>query len=107
MGTFPNSSKFIKDISNTNSVCNTLAKKDGYSLTPSNRMDTITSLKKGKSPGKDSIYIEHFIYAHNKVAILLSMIINIMFIHGYISQAMMDTVHILILKYKKGNDGQG
>ena len=42
-------------------------------------------------------------YVHNKVAIILSMITNTMFIHGYIPQPLVDTVLIPIVRDKKGN----
>ena len=59
--------------------------------------------KKGKTAGKDSIYDEHYVYAHDRVSVLLSMGFNAVFIHGYIPDSLMDTMIIPIIKDKKGN----
>jgi hypothetical protein len=95
-----------EDTTSKSFVCNALADKDGYTFsrfTPSNVIDGICSLKKGKSAGRDNIYSEHFILAHDKAAILLSMLFNAMVVHGHMPQMMMDTVLIPIIKDKKGD----
>ena len=72
-------------------------------FTPSNIIDAMRSLKNGKSAGMDNVYAEHFKFAHDSVAVLLSLCFNAMFIHGYIPQGVMDTILVPIIKDKKGN----
>ena len=95
-----------KDTTSKSFVDECVQDKQSYYLnrfTPSEIIEGISSLKKGKSPGNDDIYSEHFIYAHDKLSFVLSMIFNAMVIHGYIPQSMMDTVLIPIIKDKKGS----
>ena len=63
----------------------------------------IDRLKSGKSAGTDSVQSEHFKYAHKKVAGLLSMLFNAMFIHNHLPPKFMETVIVPIIKDKKGN----
>ena len=65
-------------------------------------LDAIMSLKNGKSAGKDNIFAEHYKFSHDKCAVLLTMLFNMIMIHGYIPQALMDTIITPILKDKKG-----
>ena len=103
---FQNLLNSSSDISGKDFVDKSLSQKESYCFTrftPNDIIDAISSLKKGKSPGNDGIYGEHFIFAHDKVAFLLSMIFNSCIIHGHIPQSMMDTVLIPIIKDKKGS----
>ena len=72
-------------------------------FTPSEVIDGLKGLKKGKSPGLDSIYSEHFKYSHDKISILLCLLFNAMLIHGYIPSDAMDTIIVPIIKDKKGD----
>ena len=71
--------------------------------TPSEILDSIDKLKIGKSPGLDGLYAEHFKYASDKLSILMSMVINAMFAHGYLPCSIMETVIIPIIKDKRGD----
>ena len=46
---------------------------------------------------------EHFKFAHDKVAIILSLICNAMIAQGYIPQMVVDTIFVYIIKDKKGD----
>ena len=63
----------------------------------------IKKLKRGKTCGTDNLQGEHFIYASDKVCVLLSLLFNAMILHGYICQELMDTILTPIIKDKKGN----
>lgn len=60
-------------------------------------------LKKGKSPGLDGVSSEHFIYAHDKVAVLSCLLFNSMLAHGYLPANLMSTIVIPLIKDKKGD----
>ena len=62
-----------------------------------------TKLKNGKSPGFDKLQSEHYIFASNKLHVLLSMAFNCMIIHSYIPKALLDTVIVPLVKDKKEN----
>ena len=59
--------------------------------------DNICKLKSGKAPGSDSLYAEHFIFANDRLHVLLSLIFNSMLRHGYVPDALMNTVIIPII----------
>jgi len=95
-----------EDTSSKLFVLNVLGSKDRYDFerfTASDVIDAIGSLKNGKSAGMDKIYSEHFKLAHDKVAVMLSLIFNAMIIHGYIPEMVMDTILIPIVKDRKGD----
>jgi hypothetical protein len=98
------------DVKSKEFVLQALGEKSKYCFerfTVANVMESISSVKCGKSAGKDGIYAEHFKYASDRVAVLLSILINTMFIHGYMPQMIMDTIIIPIVKDKKGNVTDG
>ena len=49
------------------------------------------------------IYAEHFKLLHDKLYIILSMILNAMFAHGYMPDKLMQSVIIPIVKNTKGD----
>ena len=95
-----------KDASSKDAVLSALGQKDRYvfeRFSVNNVMDAVRLLKLGKSCGKDSIYAEHVKFAHDKVSVILSMLFNAMFIHGFVPKVLMDTLISPIVKDKKGN----
>ncbi len=65
-------------------------------------LNAIDKLKVGKSAGTDSLQGEHFIFADPKVACLLYMLFNVMFVHTYLPTKLMETIIVPIIKDKKG-----
>ena len=63
--------------------------------------DSIKGLKIGKSPGLDGLQAEHYKYADPALICMLSMVINCMVTHGYITEGAMETVIIPIVKDSK------
>ena len=64
--------------------------------------EVISKLKTNKSPGTDLVQSEHFIYAHDKISCLLSMLFNSMFMHNYLPSKLMETIIVPIIKDKRG-----
>ena len=60
-------------------------------------------LKLGKAAGPDKLYSEHFKYAGPTLATLLSLLITVIFVHGYMPYDMMCTTIIPLLKDKVGD----
>ena len=59
-------------------------------------------MKRNKSPGADSLTSEHFIYADEKVNVLLSLLFNCMTVHAFIPLKLMETIIVPIIKDCKG-----
>ena len=71
---------------------------DGYT---SNQPYAIDKLKIGKPGGSDSVRGANFKYGHSKVTSLLSMLLNVMFLHNYLPSTFMETSIVRIIKNKK------
>lgn len=65
--------------------------------------EAIKDLKSGKCSGMDTLYGEHFKYAHNKVNVLLALVFNCIVIHGFMPDNIMDTLLVPLVKDKRGN----
>lgn len=64
---------------------------------------TIQSMQRGKSPGHDSLSIEHLKYAGVHLPNVLSMFYNLCLCHGYLPEEMTKTVVVPIIKCKTGD----
>ena len=53
----------------------------------------IKELKNNKSPGADMLTSEHFLYASEKLHVLLSLLFNCVNIHGYLPTRLMEKYH--------------
>ena len=62
----------------------------------------ISKLKRNKSPGADMLCSEHFIYASDKLHIMLTMLFNSAIIHGHLPDRLMETIIVPIVKDSKG-----
>ena len=69
--------------------------------------DTISTLKKGKACGPDSICAEALKSAHHKVYVLLSLCFSLCMSHGYIPQSLIETTILPIIKNKAGDLSSG
>ena len=65
--------------------------------------DNIGNLKKGKAPGSDNLYAEHLIYAHSRLHVILSLLFNAMLVHGHVSDSLMETIIVPLIKNRTGN----
>jgi hypothetical protein len=74
-----------------------------YCFTLSEVTCAVNNLKKSTSPGKDCLSSEHFIYAHDHICNLLTILFNSMLSHNHIPGKFMDTVIVPLLKDKKGD----
>ena len=63
----------------------------------------LKALKLEKACGLDTLSTEHFLYASNKVAVLLALCFNTMLQHSYTPHSFTDTILVPIVKDKKGN----
>ena len=69
---------------------------------PDDVAKAIKELKRNKSPGADMLTSEHFLYASDKLHVLLSLLFNCVNIHGYLPTRLMETIIVPIVKDNKG-----
>ena len=69
---------------------------------PDDVANAIKELKRNKSPGADMLTSEHFLYASEKLHVLLSVLFNCVNIHGYLPSRLMETIIVPIVKDNKG-----
>ncbi|XP_013148875.1 PREDICTED: RNA-directed DNA polymerase from mobile element jockey-like [Papilio polytes] len=65
--------------------------------------ETIRQMKRGKSPGHDSLSIEHLQHAGSHLPRVLSMFINFCIAHSYLPDALMKTIVVPIIKNNSGD----
>ena len=68
-----------------------------------NILDALKSIKCGKSSGVDGISAEHFVFAHSRIHVLLSLLFSAFITHGYLSNMFMKTAIVPIIKNKTGD----
>ena len=73
------------------------------SFTPIDISNTFKSLKHGKACGVDGVSAEHFLYAHNVLHVLLSLLFTSVITHGYLLPDLMKTALVPIIKNKTGD----
>ena len=69
---------------------------------PDDVANATKELKRNKSPGADMLTSEHFLYASEKLHVLLSLLFNCVNIHGYLPSRLMETIIVPIVKDNKG-----
>ena len=72
-------------------------------ITPFNVLDALKNIKCSKSCGVDGISAEHFVFAHSRIHVLLSLLISAFITHGYLPDMFMKTAIVPIIKNKTGN----
>ena len=72
-------------------------------ITPFNILDALKSIKCGKSSGVDGISAEHFVFAHSRIHVLLSLLFSAFITHGYLPDMFMKTAIVPIIKNKTGD----
>ena len=66
-------------------------------------MDALKNIKCGKSSGIDGISAEHFVFAHSRIHVLLSLLFSAFITHGYLPGMFMKTAIVPIIKNKTGD----
>ena len=72
-------------------------------ITLFNILDALKSIKCGKSSGVDGISAEHFIFAHSRIHVLLSLLFSPFITYGYVPDMFMKTAIVPIIKNKTGD----
>ena len=73
------------------------------SFIPIDISNAFKSLKLGKACGVDGVSAEHFLYAHNVLHVLLSLLFTSFITHGYLPPDFMKTALVPIIKNKTGD----
>ena len=69
-------------------------------FTPIDISNAFKSSKLGKACGLDGVSAEHFLYAHNVLHVLLSLLFKYFITHGYLLPDFMKTAQVSIIKNK-------
>ena len=72
-------------------------------FTPIDISNAFKSSKLGKACGLDGVSAEHFLYAHNVLHVLLSLLFKCFITHGYLLPDFMKTAQVSIIKNKTGD----
>ena len=74
--------------------------KNSNTITFFNILDALKDIKFGKSSGIDSISAEHFVFAHSRIHVLLSLLFSAFVMHGYLPSMFIKTAIVPITKNK-------
>ena len=77
--------------------------KNSITITPFTILDALKNIKRGKSSGIDGISAEHFVFAHSRIHVLLSLLFSAFVMHGYLPSMFMKTAIVPIIKNKTGD----
>ena len=77
--------------------------KNSITITPFNILDALKNIKCGKSSGIDGISAEHFVFAHSRIHVLLSLLFSAFVMHGYLPSMFLKTAIVPIIKNKTGD----
>ena len=72
--------------------------KNSITITPFNILDALKNINCGKSSGIDGISAEHFVFAHSRIHVLLSLFFSAFVMHGYLPSMFMKTAIVIIIK---------
>ena len=74
-----------------------------YEIRPLDIVNALKSVNKGKACGVDDLAAEHFIYADERIHVILSILFNCFISHGYLLSEFMKTAIVPIIKNKTGD----
>ena len=78
--------------------------KNSITITPFDILDALKSIKCVKSSGIiDGISAEHFVFAHSRIHVLLSLLFSAFITHGYLPGMFMKTAIVPVIKNKTGD----
>ena len=72
-------------------------------IRPLDIVNALKSVNKGKACGVDGLAAEHFIYADERIHVILSILFNCFISHGYLPSEFMKTAIVPIIKNKTGD----
>ena len=61
-------------------------------ITPFNILDALKTTNGGRSSGVDGIFAEHFVFAHSRIHVLLSLLFYAFITHGYLPNRFMKPI---------------
>ena len=95
----------VKNLEHKTSVTNTLSsiKNEPIEIRPFDIVSALKSVNKGKARGVDGLAAEHFIYADERIHVILFMLFNCFISHGYLPSKLMKTAIVPIIKNKSGD----
>ena len=87
------------------SVTNTLSsiENESIEIRPFEIVNALKSVNKGKAFGVDGLVAEHYIYADERIHVIVSIIFNCFVSHGYLPSDFMKTAIVPIIKKKTGD----
>ena len=94
----------VKSLEHKTSITNTLSsiENESIEIRPLDIVNTLKSVNKGKTCGVDGLAAEHFIYADERIHVILSILFNRFISQGYLPPAFMKTAIVPIIKNKTG-----
>ena len=95
----------VKSLEHKTSVTNTLSsiEKDSIEVRPLDIVNALKSVNKGKACGVHGLAAEHFIYADERIHVILSILLNCFISHGYLPSEFMKSAIVPIIKNKTGD----
>ena len=94
-----------KSMEHKTSVTNTLSsiENESIEIRPFEIVNALKSINKGKAFGVDGLVAEHYIYADERIHVIVSIIFNCFVSHGYLPSDFMKTAIVPIIKKKTGD----
>ena len=95
----------VKSLEHKTSVTTTLSSIENKSIEirPLDIVNALKSVNKGKACGVDGLAAEHFIYADERIHVILSILFNCFISHRYLPSEFMKTAIVPIIKNKTGD----
>ena len=72
--------------------------KNSITITSFNVLDALKNIKCGKFSGIYGISAEHFVFAHSRIHVVLSLLFSAFVMHGYLPSMFMKTAIVPIIK---------
>ena len=95
----------VKNLEHKTSVTSKLSfiENESIEIRPLDIVNALKSVNKGKACGVDGLAAEHFIYADERIHVILSILFNCFISHGYLPSEFMKTAIVPIIKNKTGD----
>ena len=95
----------VKNLEHKTSVTSKLSfiENESVEIRPLDIVNALKSVNKGKACGVDGLAAEHFIYADERIHVILSILFNCFISHGYLPSEFMKTAIVPIIKNKTGD----
>ena len=95
----------VKNLEHKTSVTSKLSfiENESIEIRPLDIVNALKSVNQGKACGVDGLAAEHFIYADERIHVILSILFNCFISHGYLPSEFMKTAIVPIIKNKTGD----